>query len=126
MVALIQCKRVNNPLTTPVAVESVQFAEDYDPNEFTTPVVGAVGTAILKLDETDARDAAIIDELANNPTTFRVVMWSLWNGFGAIDHDRLGPPDTSDAFERKLDTVDTSKGGPSLLRSKEITFFKNV
>ena len=129
MIALIQCKRVNNPSTTPVAVESVQFAENYDSHEFTTPVIGAVGTGVLELDETVAEDAAIIDKLANNPTTFRVVMLtnSAWNsGCGLIDRDRLGVPSASDAFERKLDTVDTSKGGPSLLRSKEITFFKNV
>ena len=129
MIALIQCKRVNNPSTTPVAVESVQFAEDYDSHEFTTPAIGEVGTGVVEFDETVAADAAIIDKLANNPTKFQVVMLtnSSWQtGCGMIDRDRLGIPSESDAFERKLDTIDTSKGGPSLLRSKEITFFKNV
>ena len=127
MFALVQCKRVNNPTATRVNVESVQFVENFNLDEFTTPAIGEVGTAVLELDPTIAAESVIIDKLANDPTKFAVIMTRGWqNGYAIADPNRLTIPEESDAFERKLDTIDTSKGGPSLLRSKEITFFKNV
>ena len=131
MYALIQCLRVSNPSTTMVDVESVQFAEDFEPSEFTVPSVGKIGTAVLELEPTVQADAILIEKLSNNPKWFRVVMktgatggW--YYGYGDIDRNRMTIPETTTAFDRKLSVIDTSNGGPSLLRSKEITFFKNV
>ena len=131
MYALIQCQRVSNPSTTMVDVESVQFADDFEPSEFTAPSVGKIGTAVLELEPTVQADAILIEKLSNNPKWFRVVMktgatggW--YYGYGDIDRNRMTIPEITTAFDRKLSVIDTSKGEPSLLRSKEITFFKNV
>jgi len=74
MYALIQCQRVSNPSTTMVDVESVQFAEDFEPSEFTVPSVGKIGTAVLELEPTVQADAILIEKLSNSPKWFRVVM----------------------------------------------------
>ena len=129
MYVLITCKQVNNPASTAVPVVDAQIVKDVDRSLYRKPGVGKLGTAIFEVNEKNAEEMTLINQLCANPEAFEVCMTTGANGgwyygYGDVDHITCVGP--TQPFSRTLLGVDLSKGGPSLKRSREVTFFKNL